>query len=49
MNIKQTITATAAILLVASTVNAQGVLGKLKDKAVKAGQKKVEQVVTKKA
>ena len=49
MNIKQTITATAAILLMASTVNAQGVLGKLKDKAVKAGQKKVEQVVTKKA
>ena len=49
MNIKQTITATAAILLMASTASAQGLLGKLKDKAVKAGQKKVEQVVTQKA
>ena len=49
MNIKQTITATAAILLMASTASAQGLFGKLKDKAVKAGQKKVEQVVTQKA
>lgn len=49
MNIKQNIIATAAILLMASTTNAQGLLGKLKDKAIKAGQKKVEQVVTKKA
>ena len=47
MNIKQTIIATAAILMMASTASAQGLLGKLKDKAIKAGQKKVEQVVTK--
>ena len=39
MNIKLTITAAAAFLLMASTASAQGLLGKLKDKAVKAGQK----------
>ena len=49
MNIKQTIFAVTALLLMASSASAQGVLGKLKDKAIKAGQKKVEQVVTQKA
>ena len=48
MNIKQTIVAVTALLLMASTANAQGVLGKLKDRALKAGQQKLEQVVTKK-
>lgn len=42
MNIKQTIIATAAILMMASTASAQGLLGKLKDKV----KQKVEQKVS---
>lgn len=49
MNRKRILPLVTALLMLSAGASAQGLLGKLKDKAVKAGQKKVEQVVTKKA
>ena len=49
MNRKRILPLLTALLMLSAGASAQGLLGKLKDKAIKAGQKKVEQVVTKKA